>query len=30
MKKLLVLAAMFWMIAMPAQARIMVETDQCL
>ena len=27
MKKLLVLAAMFWMIAMPAQARIMVETD---
>ena len=28
MKKLLALVAMFWMIAMPAQARIMVEADQ--
>ena len=27
MKKLLMLVAMFWMISMPAQARIMVETD---
>ena len=27
MKKLFVLAAMLWMIAMPAQARVIVETD---